>query len=297
MSDTTASPDHTPDLPTAFAGLVDDAAIFPPGSAPLEDAVPAHLARRNEPHADLVGAFVITDHRISELKPLLAGRDLSVSVVIAAGAGGIAPAADAVRRSEGLSLAGIEVALRDPADLVSNARRVIAGLDQARDLGLVDDDVAVHVELPQGPATAGWLAAADEVAAADLRLKFRTGGVEASLFPTPDELGNWITAALDRECPFKCTAGLHNAVRHTDEETGFTHHGFLNVLLATRASLDGDDPVAVLTETDPAALTARFEELGHDTVARTRRWFTGFGSCSVTEPLDDLHALGLLGPA
>lgn len=297
MSDTTASPDHTPDLPTAFAGLVDDAAIFPPGNSPLGEAVPAHVARRTEPYADLVGAFVITDHRVSELKPLLAGRDLSVSVVIAAGAGGIAPAADAVRRSEGLTLAGIEVALRDPADLVSNARRVIAGLDQARDLGLVDDDVAVHVELPQGPATAGWLAAADEVAAADLRLKFRTGGVEASLFPTPDELGSWITAALDRECPFKCTAGLHNAVRHTDEETGFSHHGFLNVLLATRASLDGDDPVAVLTETDPAALTARFEELGHDTVARTRRWFTGFGSCSVTEPLDDLHALGLLGPA
>ena len=46
-------------------------------------------------------------------------------------------------------------------------------------------------------------------------------------------------AALDRETPFKCTAGLHNAVRHRAADTGFEHHGFLNVLLATRQAFDG----------------------------------------------------------
>ncbi|WP_240937948.1 hypothetical protein [Nocardioides sp. JQ2195] len=291
MSDSTASPRLSP----AFTGLLDDAAIFPPGNSPLEEAVPAFLSRRSEEYADLVASFVVSDHRLPDLRTLVgAGADLPVSVVIGAGAGGIAPAASTVDRLDGLRLTGIEVALRDPADLVANARRVIAGIDQALDLGLVDDDVAVFVELPQERPSAGWLAAADEIAAADLGLKFRTGGVEADLFPSVEALGEWITAALDRECPFKCTAGLHDAVRHTDPGTGFTHHGFLNVLLATRASLDGDDPVAVLAETDPATLVARFRELGHDTMARTRRWFTGFGSCSVTEPLDDLHALGLL---
>lgn len=294
VSDSTASPN----LPAAFTGLLDDAAIFPPGNSPLEDAVPAFLARRGEPYADLVASFVVSDHRVADLRPLVAdvpaGAEVPVSVVIGAGAGGIAPAASTVDRLDGVRLAGIEVALRDPADLLSNAHRVIAGLDQARDLGLVDDDVAVHVELPQERPGPGWLAAADEIAAADLRLKFRTGGVDADLFPTVEVLGEWITAALDRECPFKCTAGLHNAVRHTDPETDFTHHGFLNVLLATRASLDGDDTAGVLAETDPSALVARFHELGHDAMGRTRRWFTGFGSCSVTEPLDDLHALELL---
>ncbi|WP_067435183.1 hypothetical protein [Nocardioides jensenii] len=286
--------DSTADLSPAFVGLLDDAAVFPPGNSPLEDAVPAWFARRAEAYADLVDAFVVSDHRLPELRPLVGDDTLPVSVVIGAGAGGITPAASTVSRIGGLRLASLEVALRDPSDLAGNARRVIAGLDQARDLGLVDDEVAVFVELPQEPPSAGWLAAADEIAAADLRLKFRTGGVEAHLFPTPDTLGAWITAALDRECAFKCTAGLHQAVRHDDPETGFRHHGFLNVLLATRASLDGDDPVAVLGESDPAALIALFNEHGHDTMARTRRWFTGFGSCSVVEPLDDLHALGLL---
>jgi hypothetical protein len=29
-------------------------------------------------------------------------------------------------------------------------------------------------------------------------------------------------------------------------------------------------------------------------MARTRRWFTSFGSCSVSEPLGDLISLGLV---
>ena len=65
--------------------------------------------------------------------------------------------------------------------------------------------------------------------------KFRTGGLAAELFPTPVELAAVICACRDRELPFKLTAGLHHAMRHTDPETGFTHHGFLNVLAATCA--------------------------------------------------------------
>ena len=71
--------------------------------------------------------------------------------------------------------------------------------------------------------------------------------------PHAARLAACIEAALDRELPFKCTAGLHNAVRHRDEETGFEHHGFLNILLATRTCLDGGGPeevARVLDETD-----------------------------------------------
>jgi hypothetical protein len=213
-------------------------------------------------------------------------------VVVGAGAGAIAPAAGTARRMKGARLTGVEVALRDPEDLFANARRIVTAVDQARDHGAVGDDVTVHVELPQGPTTHGWLAAADEVASAELRLKYRTGGVDADLFPTVDDLASWIDAALDRETPFKCTAGLHHAVRHTDPETGFTHHGFLNVLAATRTALDGGDVRAVLDEQDGAALVAALPDV--DTLTRTRRWFTSFGSCSVREPLDDLIALGLV---
>jgi hypothetical protein len=83
-------------------------------------------------------------------------------------------------------------------------------------------------------------------------------------------------------------------VRHRDPETGFEHHGFLNVLRATRASLDGaavDEVAALLDEADAGRL---LDGTALDALAGARRWFTSFGSCSISDPLDDLTELGLV---
>jgi hypothetical protein len=173
-------------------------------------------------------------------------------------------------------------------------------VDQLRASGDLDDDTPVYVEPPRLTApepAASWLAALDEVAALDLRLKLRTGGVSADAFPGSAELATCIDAALDRELRFKCTAGLHNALRHRDMESGFEHHGFLNVLAATRAALDGAAPadvVHLLEATDAATVLKALDAAGPDGLASARRWFTSFGSCSVLEPLEDLIDLDLL---
>lgn len=276
----------TQPLAAAWRGLVDDAAIFPPGDAPLAEAAAAHQARRQDPYADLVGTFVVKDVDL----PALKATPLALSVVITGGAGQIAGTA-ALARKLHISIDGLEIALRDPDDPVGNARRVAAAVDAARAEGQLDDDVPVYVELPHVGSTGAWLAAADEVAANEFRLKFRTGGLDASAFPATHAVARWIDAALDRETPFKCTAGLHRAVRHTGAD-GFEHHGFLNVLVATRRAFDGaplDEVVATLEEREPAVLVEDASELD-----RARRWFTSFGSCSIQEPLDDLLAYGLL---
>jgi hypothetical protein len=159
---------------------------------------------------------------------------------------------------------------------------------------VLDDEVPVYVELPHAVATSSWLAGADVVAESGFRLKFRTGGLSGDAFPPAPALAQWIDAALDRETAFKCTAGLHNAVRHTAGDTGFEHHGFLNVLVATRLLFDGtpvSDAIETLEERDPGTLVAQAAALD---LAGARRWFTSFGSCSVSEPLTDLIALGLL---
>ncbi|HET8560436.1 MAG TPA: hypothetical protein VFL69_07970 [Marmoricola sp.] len=279
-------------VPEYLAHLVDDAAIFPPGNAPLDRAVAEHLDHRRAEYADLVGPFVVSDVKLPDLIEVVGDRGpLAVSVVVTGGAGAIEPAVRWAGRAPELELRALELALRDEEDLAHNAARVVAALDA---LGDELAGVTAFVEPPRvhGEPGAGWLAALDELAAREIPLKFRTGGVSAEAFPTSAELAACIDAALDRELPFKCTAGLHNAVRHRDEETGFEHHGFLNVLLATRATLDGEDAAAVLEDTAPAA---RAEALPPDTLARTRRWFTSFGSCSVLEPHHDLVELGLLG--
>jgi len=275
-------------LPDHFRGLVDDAAVFPPGDAPLREALAAYVGRRDAWWADLVASFVVTDTALPDVT-----EDVPVSVVLTGGAGAVGGALRYAAK-KGKRVAGLEIALRDLDDLPGNARRVQAAVDAARSEGVLGEDTRIYVELPQADATPAWLAAADVVAEGEHRLKFRTGGLEADRFPTPETLASWIDAALDRETPFKCTAGLHHAIAHRDHETAFAHHGFLNVLLATRQALDGASTAEVATlladhyPNDLVALARNSDLEG------ARRWFVSFGSCSVTEPLDDLVGLGLI---
>jgi hypothetical protein len=284
-------------LPAWLHGLVDDAAIFPPGNVPIDRAVAEHRGHRTREYADLVGGFVVSDVRLPELLDVLDSADsdapetpLAINLVVTGGAGAIEPAVRWATRTPLLRLEALECTLRDEDDLAHNARRVGTALD-----ALEEDlaDVTVYVEPPRvvDRPSAGWLDAADELALRELPLKFRTGGVTADAFPTPGELAAGIAAALDRELSFKCTAGLHHAVRQVDPETGFTHHGFLNVLAATRVCLDGGDAESVLAAVEARSL---LDGLDDGVLERTRRWFTSFGSCSVLEPHDDLVDLGLI---
>ena len=275
-------------LDDAWVAIVDDAAIFPPGNAPLDQAVSSYAARSADEGAALVGSLVVRDTDLAQLKDF--GGPLSI--VVTGGAGQVAGPLELARKL-GLRVAGLEIALRDLDDLPGNASRIVAAVDAGRADGVLGEDVPVYVELPHVGSTRNWLAAADEVAAAELRLKFRTGGLEAEAFPAAHALASWIDAALDRETPFKCTAGLHNAVRHTGAD-GFEHHGFLNVLVATRLAFDGagvHDVAEVLERRDGPALAEEARALD---LAGARRWFTSFGSCSVEEPLADLRSLGLV---
>jgi hypothetical protein len=295
-----------PSFPSWLAGLVDDAAIFPPGNVPLPRAVTEHREHESSGYAALVGPFVVGDLKLPDLLDAVSDdvTPLPVSVVVSGGAGALEGAVRWATRSGALDLRGVEIMLRDDAGgaIVHNARRILAAVDQLVAAGELDDEAPVYVEPPRlygGPPTPGWLEALDEIASAGHRLKFRTGGADPDAFPAAHELAASIDAALEREVPFKCTAGLHNALRHRDDETGFEHHGFLNVLLATRATLDSagiDDVAALLETTDPDTVLAALAETGDDALTRTRRWFTSFGSCSVLEPLEDLVELQLVHP-
>ena len=288
----------TPDAPDTYAGLVDDAAIFPPGNAPVPEALRAHAEHKASWYAPVVGGFVCADTRLTELQSALDEapftEPLQVNLTISGGAGAVGPALTWTGRDDRLALLAVEVALRDEDDLAHNAARMTTVLD-----ALPDESVA-YVELPRlygDRVTAGWGAALDEIAAAGLRMKYRTGGPDHDAFPSCAELAEVVAAALDREVEFKLTAGLHHAVRHTAADTGFEHHGFLNVLLATRASLDGadaSDVAGLLDERDPNVVAHRVAGLGPAGLASTRRWFTSFGSCSIIEPVDDLVDLGLI---
>lgn len=289
----TATPGSTQGVPAEWAGLIDDAAIFPPGNSPLPDAVTAfHTRRREQWYAPLVSSFVVSGAAVGDIE---SPTELPVSLVVGGGPDAVHKALSAAA-TVNVSVVAVEVALRDPSDLSGAVRRTAAVRDIAQAGGLLASGTPVYVELPQSQATGGWLDAVCVAGERGLLLKFRTGGVTADLFPSPHTLASWIDAAVNSGVPFKCTAGLHNAVRHTADD-GFVHHGFLNVMAATDAAADGADIAritALLTEENSAELAKRISSID---VAAVRRRFVSHGSCSVTEPLEDLLTLELLeGP-
>ena len=264
-----------------FSGLFDDAALFPPGDAPMATAVPAHRHLRAQ-LGDLVGPFVVPAARLGELAEHVGdGEPVGVSVIAAAG--DLPAAAARVDAHPGLVLAAVEVPVATDA---ATAREAVRVLD-----GVLPDGVPAAVELPRSAARDEVL---DVLAGTGHRAKLRTGGVRAALFPPPEELAATLRACVVRGVALKCTAGLHSAVRHTDPATGFAHHGFLNLLAACDALAAGEPAAAAerwLRQDDAGALVGGWSR---DRVARARAVLTSFGTCSVLEPVDDLIALGLL---
>ncbi|WP_413249394.1 hypothetical protein [Sinomonas flava] len=282
----TRSSSVRPVVPAVLASFLDDAAVFPPGLSPLPDAVRAWYERLDSPIAPVVGPLVLpladleaarTEMRRPEAG--FAGRPLVVSVVTPEGKLDDAVAARAdiapevVVAAVELKVSGTEGPWRDE-------------LARARD---VASSLPIAVELSAEHVAAGALEA---VASSGLSLKFRTGGLEASLFPTPEELAGVLLRAVQLGVPFKLTAGLHEAVRYTSPATGFTHHGFLNIACAVDAARRGegrDAVVSALQTTDSAALAAWERSAGK----KWREAFRSFGTCSITEPLESLARLDL----
>lgn len=257
-----------------FAGLLDDAAMFPPGNAGAEQALRAHLRYRSAWFAPLVGPLLVATDRWTELVAAhgLAGSPQLDVVVI-----GSAQRPEPL--PERLGLVGFELAVRRPP--------------------LPDSEVPVACEITA--TAAGW-EVLDQIARQHalgraVIAKYRTGGTSANAFPGEQQVATVIRFAVDAGAPLKFTAGLHRAARFTDPVTGFEHHGFLNLMAAVSRAQHGaelDDVTSVLAERDPQRVATEVGSWSVDQVAAVRRTFVSFGCCGVQEPIADLVALGLL---
>ncbi|MFC4070068.1 hypothetical protein [Actinoplanes subglobosus] len=245
-----------------FAGLFDDAAIFPPGNLPMGEAVSAHRARQGSP---LVGPFVCSLARFGELASVASGGSaIEVSLVLPG-------PVDEVPSAPGLDV----VAVEGPALTGGGGR-------------------TAYIEIPCREITATRVAALRD---AGLRLKIRTGGVRADAFPTEAELAGAIWAAVRGGLAFKLTAGLHDPIRHRDPVTGFEHHGFLNVLLATARALQGYEIERALVDQDGDRVAAAVAGIDDVLAKAVRHHFISFGTCSIDEPVAGLRRYRLIPEA
>ncbi len=128
-------------------------------------------------------------------------------------------------------------------------------------------------------------------------------------------MARFLRACTVARVPFKATAGLHHPLRgsypltYAPDAPRGTLFGFLNVFLAAALApaLTGEELEALLQEESAAALGLTGDALTEDAITwrghrlegaaleeSRRRFALSYGSCSFTEPIEDLQELSLL---
>ena len=265
-----------------FRALFDDAAVFPPGLAPLPQAITDHVARQSSSCADLVGPLLLPASAIEDFLRLQRPQQVDVALIGRPGTD-LTLVGDALSRLDedpGVTLTGIEIGwspdwhqtLRWGASLSIEVPR---GSEQERALSDIQ-------ERPDDPNP--------------VQAKFRTGSTPDSPVPTSTELATFIRACVDHDLGFKLTGGLHHAISHTTAE-GEDQFGFLNVIAATRWALAHGAEIpemeSLLSQRDPAPILDIITRMSQADASVVRAFFTAYGCCEVMDPIGDLAALGL----
>lgn len=270
-----------------FTGMFDDASMYPPADSKMPAATRGYARHRLSWYAETVGSFVCNARRLPALAEQIDELGLEpfdVAAVVPDGVDGLDQLSRAAANLPQLHLQAVELPLR--SDSFASAVRALEPLRAG--------GVLCYLEIPILRVKDRHI---HEMSAAGLRLKLRTGGTSIDAFRSEAELAVPIVMCASERLQFKCTAGLHNAVRHRDVETKFEHHGFLNVALAARVAAATGNAAAtseVLTVREPSVIAERIWELSDRDVDAIRAMFCSFGTCSIDEPIADLVQMGLV---
>ncbi len=323
MSTTGGSP-----LPRAlFTGLIDDAAVFPPGNASIADALTAHAHHRRQWYAAFVGPLLLPAAELAEATEVMALREVRPpessalrevrppeSSALREGHPSEATEATVLREGRPSHAAEhLEIVVVARPGVAMEVVRAATDLAQAtagivlrateigwqprwREAAL--DTPVLVLELPRGEVATVVADIATGAAGQRAIGKFRTGATPTWPWPDAAELAHVLGTAARADLPLKLTGGLHHLVRGTyaDQE----NHGLLNVLLAAHLAQNAA-PLAqlidVLEERDSVTLSDHLAALRPAQVRRTRGLIPAYGCCTVTDPIAELTASHLLeGP-
>jgi hypothetical protein len=310
-----------------FAGsIIDYAGLFPPASLGLGQAFHNYLFYRQGDMKWMLNKFIIPAGRLEELTDLM--KDMKIEDKISfsvLGSGG--GSADDFRESMEADIKSITRFVSVHGTLVSiDAFEVklpndIVKQDSSDELLRLMNEVSVELEKALGKNIPVYFEASlnedheivivrvvESIASLgkSCGFKLRTGGTEASAFPTSEQIAFAIMTCCEFEVPMKCTAGLHHPIRHYNNEVSSNMHGFLNVfgagILAYTDGFDESELLEVLDEEDPYEFIFKEDgfEWNNTNVAISEikeareKFMISYGSCSFDEPIEDLKTLELL---
>ncbi|MGC2638233.1 MAG: hypothetical protein WA294_13705 [Acidobacteriaceae bacterium] len=288
-------------IETLLTGIIDYAGLFPPASLDMETAVRNYRAYLRGEYAWMLGNFVLPASKLREFSEAFERV-----------------CCDEQEPPWTLSVVCTQVDPRDDVKVIDEFQEG-AALLSAFEAKAIHDAGAWNVLALLGGERARYIEFPPEEADRVLpilrqygaRAKLRTGGIKAETIPPAETIIRFIRACDKARVPLKFTAGLHHAVRgvrkliYALSSPTATMHGFLNVFVAAGLARTGaveETLMKILAEEDPAAFQCeedsiawRNERLSVEQIGGLRAHLaTGFGSCSFTEPIDDLKAMGWL---
>lgn len=296
-----------------FGNLIDYAGLFPPAELSMAEAVRNYAAYRQSEHAWMLGRFIVPASRLEEFEQAATEfwpRDEAAGWWKLSALGGADLQTDlgcinrfSRRRTVGETAGAVMI------DTIEFKASTVAEIEAA--MRGMHPTLTCFIEIPihEGPKELAELIKA--IGAAGAFAKVRTGGVTAEAFPSAKNLARFIAVCAEEDVGFKATAGLHHPLRSVNRLTykpdsaSALMHGFLNVFLAAGFAQNGMDAARLAQLLEETSLEAfRFESgavfwrdemlvVAH--VRNTRNLFAiAFGSCSFTEPTEDLQRLHLL---
>lgn len=292
-------------LKQLLSAIVDYAGLFPPARLSLPEAMTVYDRARSSPYAWLVDRFVLPATRLPELATLLPsflgqghpGKPWSLSVILSENWAVELEQIDQLHATNHQVLINtLEVAPLPPKDIQQVCLRLPVGVTTFFEIPF-KTDIEPYLTLLQQSGVAA---------------KLRTGGITSDAFPDSAQFCQRILSLAKAQIPFKATAGLHHPLRGSHRLTDAsdsaftTMHGFLNVAILAAFAYQQrgifDDAIALLEEQSmhPFQLTEtaigwRDYSLSLTELEQSRQqFFRSFGSCSVQEPIADLHTLRLL---
>lgn len=316
-----------------MSGIIDYAGLFPPAGLDMDTSIKNYAGYRKSPDADMLSNFIVPAGRLHELLPYaetIFGDSPPFGFSVLCKGGGRAELfTDEItvefekirsfRRQVG-TLARVNVLEIRLPDNWSSQDEIREILDRTARLinAYIPDEVNVFYEIT---LEHDWRLRVENLMAALIGhneenaggarylrggYKLRCGGVEASMFPDPEQVSAAIHHCVSGNVPFKGTAGLHHPFRHFDKGIGTMMHGFVNVfgayiLAATynlseahiREIIEDENPDNF--EFDDRFFSWKNMKVTVDIIENVRKdGAVSFGSCSFDEPREDLRELGLM---
>lgn len=316
---------------TLLNGILDYAGLFPPEKLPFYDAIHAFRRYREHAYAPMMARFVIPIAQLplvhQEVGDIIA-RSPSKTPWVFSVLG--TPTADPDDFLESLEkdirsirkfldsykqgdviVDGFEVLF--PKDLISGStKEIVSILSEIQNIWSTLPGVArIFFELPYREikhfrTIVEAIHVHNKNHRDNIAAKLRTGGLTPDAVPSASELAEAIIHLNEADVAFKCTAGLHQPLRHFDKAVGADVHGFLNVWATAMASkihkanlsqmceiLNSTQKNDFLFSADK--MNVKSFSFSTEQIAFARQnCALSFGSCSFEEPLEYLQKMEML---